>query len=181
MSQPAGGRRSGSDGGVQWFRALVLVAVLVVVGIVILAKTTGNPAGKTLATTAGAKPTTTATTVPAPVTTTTVLPAAQVKVQVLNGVLTGSLSSQWSAKLKSQYGYQTGPPDNATSQVSASAIYILTPGYQAEAAQLASRVGLSSSAINTTVPAPATAPIPATYRTTANLVLVIGPDLAGTA
>jgi hypothetical protein len=42
-------------------------------------------------------------------------------------------------------------------------------------------VALPVTAVNQTVPAPASAPIPAAERTTANLVLVIGPDLAGSA
>jgi hypothetical protein len=121
------------------------------------------------------------TTVPAPVTTTTVVPASQVKVQVLNGVLTGSLASEWSTKLKTTYGYITEPADNATSKVTASAIYILTPGYVPEGMALAAQVGLPSSAVNTTIPPPSTAPIPASERASANLVLVIGPELAASA
>jgi hypothetical protein len=39
-------------------------------------------------------------------------------------------------------------------------------------------VGLPVTAVNQTIPAPASAPIPANARTTANLVLIIGPDLA---
>ena len=182
MARPMGGRRPGADAGVQWLKALVLIVVLVVVGVVILAKSTSTKstrtAGTTHGTTARSTPSTTAL---APTTTTSLLPAAQVKVQVLNGLLTGSLASQWNQKLKSQFSYQTGLPDNATTKTTASAIYILTPGYQSEAYQLAANVGLPSAAVNTTVPAPATAPIPAAERTTANLVLVIGQDLAGTA
>jgi hypothetical protein len=78
-------------------------------------------------------------------------------------------------------GYQTEPPDNATTRTTTSAIYILTPGYQSEAYALAATVGLPSSAVNITIPAPATAPIPAAERAKANLVLVIGQDLAATA
>lgn len=178
MTRPTGGRRPSSDG-VQWFRALVIVVVLVVIGVVILARSSGGPNTKTAGSAPATKPSTPATTVPAPTTTTVAIPASQVKVQVLNGVLVGSLAGQWSTKLKTEYGYITEPPDNATSKVTASAIYILTPGYQAEADELAARVGIPSSAVDPTVPAPASAPIPATERSTANLVLVIGPDLAG--
>jgi hypothetical protein len=109
------------------------------------------------------------------------LQANQIKVQVLNGVLTGALAGQWSNKLKTQYGYLTQPPDDATAKVAASVIYILTPGYEAEAAQLAARVGLSASAVNPTVPAPASAPIKTSERASANLVLIVGQDLAGSA
>ncbi len=124
--------------------------------------------------------TTTASTIPPSTTTTTILPPSQVKVQVLNGVLTGNLASEWSAKLKNQFGYITLPPDNATEKVPTSIIYVLTPGYQPEAQHLATSVGLPASAVFPEVPAPATAPIPASARTSANLVLIIGPDLAAT-
>lgn len=179
MSRPTGNRPPRGEGGVQWFRALVLIAVLVAVGIVILAKTTSTPAAKTSSTRPAAGPSTTVTTAPTTTTTAPPLPASQVKVQVLNGLQSGNLASQWTTKLKTQYGYQTGPPDDTTSKVTASTIYVITPGYEAEADQLAAHVGLTSAAVNPTVPAPASAPIPAAERAAANLVLVIGSDLAG--
>lgn len=182
MSRPMGGRAPRGDGGVQWFRALVLIAVLVVIGILILAKTTSTPAAKTSTRSGrGGGPTTTATTAPSTTTAVAALSASQVKVQVLNGLRSGNLSSQWITKLKSQYGYQTGPADDATSTVTASTIYVITPGaqYVAAANQLAARIGLSPSAVNPTVPAPSTAPIPAAERATSNLVLIVGSDLAG--
>lgn len=182
MARPTGGHAPRREGGVQWFRALLLIAVLVVIGIVILARTSSSPANRASNAPAGAHSTTTVTTVPSSTTTTAPpLPASQVKVQVLNGLRTGNLSSQWTAKLKSQYGYQTGPPADATSAVTTSVIYVITPGYEAEAQQLAARIGLTPSSVNTTVPAPATAPVPAAERASANLVLIVGSDLAGQA
>lgn len=181
MAPPTGRREGdgGRDGGeVHWFRAVVVLAVVVLVGVGVLAKVNtghGTPKASSGSTSVSS------TTVAAPTTTTTTVPPSQVKVQVLNGVLTGPLAGEWSQKLKSSYGYITEPPDNATAKVSASAIYVLTPGYSAEANALAQQVGLSASAVNPTVPAPASAPIPASERATANLVLVIGPDLASSA
>ena len=163
-------------------KALVLIAVLVIIGWLILDKTgttsTKGPAASGHHSTTSSTPTSS---VPAPSTTTTLLPAAQVKVQVLNGLRTGPLAGEWTQKLKTQFGYATALPDDATVKTTASVIYVLTPGYQGEADQLATQVGLTASAVNPVVPAPATAPIPATERSTANLVLVIGQDLAGTA
>jgi hypothetical protein len=179
MNRPTGGGRS--EGGVQWVKALLLIIVLVVVGVVILAQTGKSSTTHTSTPTHHSSSSTTSSSVPAPSTTTTLLPAGQVKVQVLNGLRTGSLASQWNQKLKTQFGYVTELPDDATVKTTASAIYVLTPGYLGEADQLATQVGLTAAAVNTTVPAPATAPIPATERSTANLVLVIGQDLAGTA
>jgi hypothetical protein len=173
----------GHDGGVHTLKAVVLIVVLVVVGVLVLDRSKPTHSAATTAATHGHTTTTLAptTTVPPPTTPTTLIPAAQVKVQVLNGVLTGSLASEWSTKLKTRYGYTTEPADNATAKVTASTIYILTPGYVPEALALASQVGLASSAVNTTIPAPTTAPIPTSERSTANLVLVIGPDLASSA
>jgi hypothetical protein len=161
-----------------------LIIVLVLIGALVLSKTT--LAGKsTAAAGAASHPTTTlkrgVVTVPPSTTSTTLVPVTAIKVQVLNGVLTGSLAKEWSNKLKANPGYDTLAPDNATSKVAASVIYIITPGYQAEANALAAAVGLPSSKVNPTIPPPAAAPIPAAERTKANLVLVIGPDLAGTA
>jgi hypothetical protein len=167
---------------VQWVKALLVIGVLVVIGIVILNKSgPSSPTTPVSSTHHGGTTSTSSTTALAPTTTTTVLPAAQVKVQVLNGLLTGSLAGQWSQKLKSQSGYQTQPPDDATTRTPVSAIYILTPGYLSEAYALATTVGLPSTAVNKTIPAPATAPIKSTERSTANLVLVIGQDLAASA
>jgi hypothetical protein len=179
MNRPGGGGRA--EGGVQWLKALVLIAVLVIIGVVILAKTVTSSKASSSTSHHSTSSLTTASSVPAPSTTTTLLPAGQVKVQVLNGLKTGSLASLWSAKLKTKFGYATALPDDTTVKTTVSAIYVLTPGYQGEAAQLATQVGLTAAAVNPTVPAPATAPIPATERNTANLVLVIGQDLAGTA
>lgn len=172
------------DGGVNGMKAVVLIAVLIVLAIGVLARSSGHPTpavGAATAHKAATGPTTTVPAAPTSTTPTTVLPPSQVKVQVLNGVLTGSLAGEWTTKLKANPGYQTLPPDNATSKVSTSVIYVLTPGYKSEAAALAAAVGLPSTAVNTTVPPPASAPIPASERASANLVLVVGPDLAGTA
>lgn len=170
------------DGGINGLRAVILIAVLAVLAIAVLARSNGHSTVATGASAGSTVPaTTTPSTAPTSTTPTTVVPAAQVKLQVLNGVLTGSLAGEWSNKLRANPGYQTLPPDNATAKVASSVIYILTPGYQAEADALASVVGLPTSAINPTVPAPSSAPIPASERATANLVLVIGPDLAASA
>lgn len=177
MNRPAaGGRRSGPDGGVQWFRALLLVVVLIVVGVLILDHTGKSPSSTSSPSTT--RPRTTSTTAPAPTTTVALVPPAQIKVQVLNGLRTGSLAGQWSTKLRT-LGYQTQPPDDATATVSASIIYVVTPGYDAEARQLATSIGLAPTAVSSTLPA--NAPVPAKERTTSNLILVVGPNLAGTA
>jgi hypothetical protein len=178
MTQP--GRSTGPSSSTQTGKAVLVIAVVVVVGWLVLLKSTpsthvASPTSTTHATTT-IHPATTPTTAAA-----ALIPPASIKLQVLNGVLTGNLAGTWSAKLKANPGYNTLTPDNATAKVAASVIYIITPGYQREANALAVAVGLPVTAVNTTVPAPSTAPIPAAERTTANLVLIIGPDLAGSA
>ena len=182
MTRP-GPRRPGADGAINPARAIAIIVVLVLVGVLVLYES-GRGKSTNASTGTGHHPTTTSSTTPPPpasTTTTTVLPAPQVKVQVLNGVLTGTLAGQWSAKLRANPGYITETADNATSKVTSSVIYILTPGYLAEADALARAVGLPASAVNTSLPAPASAPIPSADRQTANLVLVIGNDLAANA
>lgn len=179
--RPDGGG-GGGDGGTQTLKAVVLIAVVVVVGILVLAHNPHSTATQSSNTT---KPhgssSTTATTIARPTTTTTLVPVASIKLQVLNGTGSGNLATQWSNKLKANPGYATQPPDDATAKVAASQIYVNTPGYLPEAYALAKTVGLPDSAVVTTIPAPATAPIKANQRTNSNLVLVIGPDLAGSA
>jgi hypothetical protein len=109
------------------------------------------------------------------------IPPSSIKLQVLNGTGSGQLATQWSNKLKANPGYNTLAPADATTTVPKSEIFIVTPGYQREADALATTVGLTAAAINPTIPPPASAPIPSTARANANLVLVIGPDLASTA
>lgn len=172
---PAGpGRRP--DGGTQTGKAILVIVVVMVLGWIVLRHGPSTTVG-----TAAQRTSVSVTTTTVPPTTTTLVPAASIKVQVLNGTGSGNLASQWSAKLKTTAGYNTLAPDDTTSKVTASAIYVITPGYIPEAYALATAVGLPQSAVNTTVPAPSSAPIPASERSKADLVLVIGPDLASRA
>jgi hypothetical protein len=159
-------------------KAVLVIAAVVVVGWLVLRHGSTTPTHASTPSTTHPAVTTPATTPP---TTVALKPASTIKLQVLNGVLSGNLAGQWSAKLKANPGYSTMPALNATSRVSQSQIYILTPGLQREANALAVAVGLPVTSVVVTVPPPATAPIPTAVKSTANLVLVIGPDLAGSA
>jgi hypothetical protein len=173
------------DGGVHTLKAVVVIAVVVILGVFLLYKVK-TPAKTTAAVSSGVATTThvphsagPTTSLPRSTTTTSLVPVSSVKLQVLNGVLTGSLAGQWSTKLKANPGYNTLAPDNATAKVASSVIYVITPGYGPEANALAAVVGLTPSAVQTTLPS--SAPIPAADKTNANLVLIIGPDLEATA
>jgi hypothetical protein len=168
-------------GGTRTVLALVVIGVLVVIGAVVLARSPGKTSGSAAPTTSSTTTTHPTTNPATPTTTTALVPPAQVKVQVLNGANHAQpIASTWSNKLRTTYGYDTLPGDNATTTVQTSAIYVMTPGYTEEANRLATQVAPSSPpTVYTTVPS--TAPIPARDTTKANLVLVIGPDLANKA
>lgn len=175
MNRPAGAPRDGVHAG----KAALVIAVVVVIGVIVLHHSKTTRVGTT-ATTGHSGAGTTTTLAPS-TTTTTVVPPASIKLQVLNGTGSGNLASAWSTKLRTSPGYDTLAPDDSTSKVTQSEIFVETPGYLPEAYALAAAVGLGQSAVNTTIPAPASAPIPTTERSKANLVLVVGPDLANSA
>lgn len=177
MSRRAHNSGDGSfarDAGTQTGKAVALVGVIVLVGILLLhhTGTTTKVAGGGGGPVAGHA----TTTVPATTTTTVVAPST-VKLQVLNGVLAGPLAGDWSKKLQEGAGYNTLAPDNATTKVASSQIYVLTAGYLPAAQQLAALIGLTPAAVVSTIPPPANAPIPPADKLNANVVLVIGPDL----
>jgi hypothetical protein len=156
---------------------VVLVAVAVVVAVLLISQIHG-PAAKTAGGTPSAKaehPTTTTST------TVALVDPKHIKLQVLNGLINGSLSSEFSAKLHRQYGYVTLAPNNTTKLDRTSEIYIVTSGYLPEAQVLAKEVGLPTSAIDPSVPPPTTAPLPAASLTGADLILVVGSSLASKA
>ena len=172
-------------GGTQTVKAVLVVLVVLVIGYLVLLKGTKSPSPSAAGHTTTTVKRHTGTTVPGlAITTTTValISPANIKVQVLNGVLgTAPLAGEWRNKLHANPGYDTLAPLDATAKVATSAIYIITPGYTREADALATAVGLPATAVVPTIPAPTTAPIPPSARAAANLVLVVGPNLAGSA
>jgi len=186
MSQLRTNKPSPPSGGVNAARAVVLLVVAVLLGVVLLGRVNSKGGPGLDQASSAAKPHSAAATTtlkPSATTSTTaaLVPPAQVKLQVLNGVGYGSLAGEWSTKLRANFGYDTLPPDNATATVRASVIYVITPGYLPEADALAEAVGKTPAIVDTTVPAPTSAPIPPLERANANLVLVIGPDLVASA
>lgn len=158
----------------QTVKAVILIVVAVAVAVVLLHR---QPSSGTAVTTKASAPPptavvpTTATTVPP-----TSIPPAQVKVLVLNGTLKGNLAGELTSHLKSNPGYNTLIPDNTTSAVQSSSVYAVTSQYVAEANAIATSLGLPPSSVVTNVPA--NVPISRAEQTEANVVVVIGPDLA---
>jgi hypothetical protein len=185
------GQHAASDGsfgrsaGIQIGRAVGLIAVAAVIGIILLhhngsSATTVAAHGST--TTAPSHPSSTAGTTPS-TTATALRPPASVKVLVANGTVAGGagagsqhLAGQVSTTLHGQ-GYDTlaavntNPPQNVT----ASIVYF-QPGYEREAAVLAQSLGLPASAVQAM---PAQPPVQSLNG--ANLLVVAGPDLARSA
>jgi hypothetical protein len=180
------GQHAASDGsfgrsaGIQVGRAVALVAVAVVVGVILL-RHNKTPSG---ATTVAARPTTTTvhnthpstTAATQPGATTPLRAPATVKVLVANGTVASGggsthLAGTVSTKLKG-LGYNTLAAVNATQGVTAS-IVMFQPGYDKEAAALAQALGLPATAVQ---PLPTTPPVSSLFA--ANILVVAGPDLA---
>lgn len=191
--RPAGGERGGAGEepgpgtGAHPARAVLLVVVAVAVTILLLTRMGGGGTRPTAASSGpgsgsgGSANTTTTTTSTTTTTTATTVPPSKIELQVLNGLQSGPLSAEWSAKLHSSPGYQTMAARNTTAKDPTSAIYIVKSGYQAEAQALAETVGLPASSIVDVVPPPSSAPIPSIDLQQADLVLVVGDSLASKA
>jgi hypothetical protein len=176
MSPPSGS----DDGsftrevGTQTGKAVLLILVAVLVAVLLLHHTSGTTVTSTPKGTKAPPPTasTTSTTAAA------LRQPSQIKLLVLNGTGKGVLAGEFTTKEK-QMGYQTQTPDNTTSVVQSSTVYAVTPDFAAEAQFLAQQLGLPPTAVVTNLPADA--PIAASEKTIANLILVVGPDLANKA
>lgn len=150
-------------------RALVLLVVAVVVGILCLQVGARPPAATTTA--AGA---TTSTTSPPGSTTTTSTtvapPNPAVKVLVANGGAVNGAAGYFTSKLHAA-GWTTLTATNAT-PVTASGVYYAT-GQQASAARIASSLGLPTTAVHPIATAPTVA-----GDTGVGVLVVVGPDLS---
>lgn len=161
------------DVGTQTGKAIGLIVVAVIIAVLLLRHVNSPPkvsvsSSKTTATTAPPPP-------PTP-TTVALLPPNSVKLLVLNGTLKGTLASEFTAKLRKDPGYDTLSPDNTTKAVTASMVYAASPQYAANAQALAQSLGLSTGVVGTSVPSDA--PISASEKANAQIILIIGSDLA---
>lgn len=168
---PSEDRSSGPPGEerISLGRALVLLVVAVVVGVLCLQVGGRPPATPAPVVSSSA---TTTTTVPHRTTTTTTAPRPNpaVKVLVANGGSVNGAAAYFTSKLKAD-GWTTLTPTNVT-PVSASGVYYAT-GQQASAGSVASDVGLSASAVHPVATGPT---VPG--ATGADVILVVGPDLS---
>lgn len=145
--------------------ALVVVLALAAAGYA------GSVVGPHFKSSSAVASTTTTTTHPVSTTTSTV-PHASVNVLVANGTSEANAAGHFSAQLQQQ-GWSVATPQNATSSASTTNVYY-APGQQQAAAEVASAIGVASSAVQ-----PLSASVPVTSTSGLDVVVVIGPDLAG--
>src|SRR5271165_6403088 len=100
MRTSRGGSGQGREGAINTTRAVVLIAVLALIGVVVLAKSTQPASKSSHTTTPRTTIPTSQTTVAAATPTTTLVAPADIKLQVLNGVGHGLYAGLWTAKLK---------------------------------------------------------------------------------
>jgi hypothetical protein len=152
------------------FRGAVLIAAAVILGAVLLAKSFGDGGPLTTKDT----PRTTATTAPSstPNTQPVAHNPAEVKVLVLNGVDTTKAIAGPAANQLKATGYTTLSPNDAKTPVTTSAVYF-TPGYEADAHAIATKLGMPDSAVQ---PLPTPLPSAVGDPKDAHVVAVVGPD-----
>jgi hypothetical protein len=152
-----------------------LLAVAVLVGILLLNKVDDSKSPL-----AGAAQATTTTTAKPPGSTTTTLAPHRpqdVKVLTLNGTTTQGAGRRVSDNVKTQQYNMLAPVDATAAAKAATrftAVYY-TPGYDVDARAIAHFLALPATAV---APYPTTA-APVADTRTANVVIVVGPDLAG--
>lgn len=149
-------------------RAAILIGVAVVLGILLLQVGSRPPVRATSSAVAASATTTTTT---APATTTTAIPRSSVHVLVANGTTVPNAATNFTTQLQAQ-GWQTLPPVDATSSVSSSGVYYAA-GKQAAAAAVAAAVGAKPTAVQAL-----TSSLPVSSVAGADVVVVLGPDLA---
>jgi hypothetical protein len=169
---PGGGESHHDVPPVRVIRGVALVVVGVVLGVILFHSVGRAPAGSvpSVAATPGAATSTTAP--PASTTTAPPRPPAQVKTLVANGTKTSGAGAKASDTLR-KAGYNVLAPTNTTSTAASSAVLFL-PGFASEAGAVATALGLAPT---TVMPVPT--PSPVANLLAANVVVVIGPDLAG--
>jgi hypothetical protein len=151
-------------------RGAGLLLVAVVLGILLLRSGGGDPYGRSVRTAASPSPVVTS----LPTATTVTVPVrspADVKTLPVNGTTTANAAAATGAKLKAA-GYNVLAATNTTKAATASNVFY-EAGYEREARVVAQLLGLPDSAVQ---PMPTPPPVPDTRG--ANLIVVVGPDLA---
>lgn len=165
-SRGAGSSTNGTTG-----RAVLLLTVLVVLGVLLLQQLEKNPSNaatkhasseKAAAVTPTSTPTTLAVRLP-----------AEVKVLVANASTTSGVAAKVTSRLQ-PVGYNLLRPGNTANRATTSSV-AYQPGYQNEAQSVATSLSIPTSAV-VAMPTPA----PVTDLQGANVLVIVGMDLAAT-
>lgn len=170
--RPSGGP-GGRGGGIPVFRAFIVLVLFVVVTVLVLSEIHPNTTKAVAGSASGA--TTTTTTTPkksthSSTTTTTIAPS-KVPVLVANAAGVNGAAAAVSAQLKPG-GWALLPPTNASAQVTVSHVYYLA-GFIPQADAIASQLQLPATSV-----LPYTTAAPISSIGTAEVAVVVGPDLA---
>jgi hypothetical protein len=168
--------------GIRIFRAGFVLVVMVVIGILIIPSVTRVPKVPTTAATASRHstappPTTSTTQKPVPTTTVPAIAHSSIAVLVANGTNTSDGAGEVRSWL-GQKGFDVSafPAYDTTTPETADAIYVVGNGTPAMAEEVAAALALGSSVV---IPAGETPPVVTT--TGADVVVVLGTDLASRA
>ena len=158
-------------------RGVLLVAAAVALGIGVLASVSHGAAPTAAAASTASSSTTTTEVQRQAATTTTTSPATHqagsVKVLVANGTSVPGAAGKLKTKLASD-GYDMLSPTDTSSPARASAVYFAA-GYQGDAEAIAAAAGLTASVVQAL-----TSPGPVASSSGAQVIVVVGPDLAST-
>jgi hypothetical protein len=171
----------GRSAGTQTLKGAALIVVALIIGLVLLrtaprAGTTVISGGVTAQVTKPKKPHSGTGSTVAPPSTTTVPPAhpaSQVSVVVANGSGVTGLAGRIRGQLNTAGYSTTKPAINSPTQVATTAIYF-TPGYEADAVNVAHTLQLTAGNV---FPMPSTSPVPATYLTDVQVLVIAGSDI----
>lgn len=158
-------------------RGAVLLIAFIIASAVLLGQVHPTASTSTTATAAstGAAPASSpggkVATTPTTPTTTTTVPPPKVPVVVANGSNVAGAAGSISTEIRSK-GWQVLPAENATANVAVSNVYYLS-GAEPSATAVAAIVGIPSSAVQ-----PFTSSVPVGVVGTAQVVVVVGPDVA---
>lgn len=167
----AGGGGGGPTDHLALGRALPLVVLAVVLGILML-QVGSRPSVNTSAAVA-----TTTTTAPAhrghtPATTTTTIPHVTVKVQVANGTTAPTAAAYYTARLQTQ-NWSTLAPEDTTTPYSGTSVVDYAGGQKSAAQEIAAFLGIPPTGVK-----PLTSSAPVSSITGVDVLVVLGPDLA---
>ena len=167
-------KSSGSVGHLNLPRAVGVTVAFLIVALLLLANgTDSKPSADSGSSTATTQPSGGSTTTTAKGgSSSTTIPKSQTKVQVANASSTSGAATKITQMLQLA-GWNTLPPVNATVQVPKSVIYY-APNHKTAGLEIASELHLTASSVQ-----PMTTSVPVAGAAGDDVVVMVGPDLAG--